>query len=302
MAPPLGGARGLFSAVHRPGADAKTSLVRDEMPRTRHSRALHGSRDNAVTLNRAEIDQKYAARQRTRFGLLIADWGSLLGSAKRHEPRVGKEQIMRHLGLFLLGSLALAACASNNTPPAASSGTVAQATNEPNYGPDFAPASSDGLATAPAEKRRAANATQPAPSLDVAKDERGSVADPTNANAAATPADRTDRPAPVNPAPAKTDADNSRVNQRDRNSATLTPMDQGSSASDRNITQQIRKDLMKDSSLSFTAKNVKIITIDGKVTLRGPVKSEAERSTIEAAARRAAGDGARVDSQLEVSK
>lgn len=80
-------------------------------------------------------------------------------------------------------------------------------------------------------------------------------------------------------------------------------MDQGSSASDRTITQQIRKDLMKDKSLSFSAKNVKVITIDGKVTLRGTVKSEAERSAVEAAARRATGgDGARVDSQLEVSK
>ena len=87
-----------------------------------------------------------------------------------------------------------------------------------------------------------------------------------------------------------------------RSSAALTPMDQGSSASDRAITQQIRKDLMNDKSLSFTAKNVKVITIDGRVTLRGSVKTEAERTAIEAAARRATGDGARVDSQLEVSK
>ena len=59
---------------------------------------------------------------------------------------------------------------------------------------------------------------------------------------------------------------------------------------------------MKDKSLSFTAKNVKIITIGGKVTLRGPVKSDAERAAIEAAARRAVGSGAQVDSQLEISK
>jgi len=76
-------------------------------------------------------------------------------------------------------------------------------------------------------------------------------------------------------------------------------MDQGSSEADRKITQQIRQDLMKDKSLSFTAKNVKIITVDGKVTLRGPVKSDAERSAIEAAARRVTGN---VDCQLEVSK
>jgi len=205
---------------------------------------------------------------------------------------------MRHLGLFLLGSLALSACASETTPPAASSATVAQATNEPNRGPDFSPASSDGLATTAPETHRATTATttatQPAPPLDSARDEREAIPPATataTANANAAPADRSSAPS--------TKADNSKVNERDRNSAALTPMDQGSSEADRKITQQIRQDLMKDKSLSFTAKNVKIITVDGKVTLRGPVKSDAERSAIEAAARRVTGN---VDSQLEVSK
>ncbi|HYP77311.1 MAG TPA: BON domain-containing protein [Polyangiaceae bacterium] len=217
---------------------------------------------------------------------------------------------MRHLGIFLMGSLALAACASNSPPPATtSSSTVAQATDEPNRGPDFAPASNDGLATAPTETHRAATTTQAAaPSIapahesgatatarDTAARDTTAAADAARGNAAATPTDRSSAPA--------TDADNSRVNQRDQNSAALTPMDQGSSESDRKITQQIRQELMKDKSLSFTAKNVKIITIDGKVTLRGPVKSEAERSAIEAAARRVtSGAGSRVDSQLEISK
>jgi len=215
---------------------------------------------------------------------------------------------MRHLGLFLVGSLALAACASNNTPPAASSETVAQATNEPNRGPDFAPASSDGLATTPAEKREYATGQAPstvpptgttAHTQEFATGEREALVDTTNRNAAGTPADRATSPS----VPPNTAADNTRVNKRDTSSAALTPMDQGSSASDRAITQQIRKDLMNDKSLSFTAKNVKVITIDGKVTLRGPVKSEAERTAIEAAARRATGgDGARVESQLEISK
>ncbi len=214
---------------------------------------------------------------------------------------------MRHLGILLLGSLALAACASHSTPPAASSSTVAQATEEPNRGPDFAPAASDGLATAPAEPRTAAP-QRTAPAIDAttegapatqefATGERGSAIDTGSGNAAATPKERSTAPN------TNRDADNTRVNERDRNSASLTPMDQGSSTADRTITQQIRKDLMKDKSLSFAAKNVKIITIDGKVTLRGTVKSEAERSAIEAAARRATGgDGARVDSQLEISK
>jgi len=200
---------------------------------------------------------------------------------------------MRHLGLFLVGSLALFACASETTPPAASSATVAQATNEPNRGPDFSPASSDGLAaTAPETHRATTAATQPAPTVDPVRDDREAIPPATaNANAAAAPVDRSSAPS--------TKPDNSKVNQRDQNSAALTPMDQGSSESDRKITQQIRQDLMKDKSLSFTAKNVKIITIDGKVTLRGPVKSDAERSAIEAAARRVTGN---VDSQLEISK
>jgi len=230
---------------------------------------------------------------------------------------------MRHLGLFLMGSLALSACASNSTPPAASSSTVAQATNEPNRGPDFAPVSSDGLATSRPEQRLTGStnqtaydgttanngATQPAPSLAPARESTAEQRDSAfngTGNAAATPTDRasnTDTNAHTTTnSNANTDSDNSGVNKRDRNSAALTPMDQGSSAADRKITQQIRQDLMKDKSLSFTAKNVKIITIDGKVTLRGPVKSEAERTAIEAAARRATGDGARVDSQLEISK
>jgi len=213
---------------------------------------------------------------------------------------------MRHLGLFLVGSLALAACASNNnTPPAASSETVAQATSEPNRGPDFAPAASDGLATTPAEKREYATGQSSsttattgttgtgttgtgttgtgttgtgtaAHTQEFATGDREPMGDTTNRNAAGTPTDRSAAPS----SPANTNADNTGVNKRDRNSATLTPMDQGSSASDRAITQQIRKDLMNDKSLSFTAKNVKVITIDGKVTLRGTVKTEAERTAI----------------------
>jgi len=97
------------------------------------------------------------------------------------------------------------------------------------------------------------------------------------------------------------EADNSRVNARDRNGAALTPFDQGSSEVDRTITSQIRRAIVGDSSLSFTAKNVKIITINGKVTLRGTVKTDDERMRVAAAAKRIAGD-AQVENFLEVSK
>jgi len=217
---------------------------------------------------------------------------------------------MRHLAILFVGSFALAAaaCASSNTTPAASSATVAEATNEPNKGPDFAPASNDGLAAAsPSRDTRPSSATaQPAPAqspparstANEASGTWGSGAEgssglsPTTGNAAAAPADRS--------APATTDADNTRVNGRDRGGATLTPMDQGPSEADRKITREIRQALMNHSSLSFTAKNVKVITIDGRVTLRGPVKTEAERTAVEALARKVVGNGARVDSELEL--
>ena len=95
------------------------------------------------------------------------------------------------------------------------------------------------------------------------------------------------------------DADNTARNQRDRDDRTLTPMDQGGTAADRTITQDIRKMITEDDGLSTNAKNVKVITIDGVVTLRGPVKSEAEKTTVAGMARKASGVKRVVD-QLEV--
>jgi osmotically-inducible protein OsmY len=97
-----------------------------------------------------------------------------------------------------------------------------------------------------------------------------------------------------------TDADNTAKNVRDRNDATLTPGDQGTSPADREVTQKIRKALVIDASgYSLTAKNIKIITVDGKVTLRGPVKTDAEKIGIVTIAKTVAGEG-NVEDQLEV--
>jgi hyperosmotically inducible periplasmic protein len=112
--------------------------------------------------------------------------------------------------------------------------------------------------------------------------------------------DRDEKRAGVQQPPAGTPPDNTDVNERDTDDRSLTPLDQGGSEGDRKITQQIRQAVVGDDSLSFTAKNVKIITVDGKVTLRGPVKSQQERATIDAAAKRIAGPS--VDNQLEVAK
>ena len=95
------------------------------------------------------------------------------------------------------------------------------------------------------------------------------------------------------------DADNTARNARDRNDATLTPGDQGNTPADREITQKIRKALVGAKDYSVTAQNIKIITVDGKVTLRGPVKSETEKTGIVALAKTVAG-GSTVDDQLEV--
>jgi hyperosmotically inducible protein len=94
--------------------------------------------------------------------------------------------------------------------------------------------------------------------------------------------------------------DNTGRNVRDRNGDTKTPGDQSENEADRTITQNIRQAITADDSLSTNAKNVKIITNDGTVTLRGPVKSEKEKAEIEAKAKQVAGVK-KVDNQLEVA-
>jgi hyperosmotically inducible protein len=102
------------------------------------------------------------------------------------------------------------------------------------------------------------------------------------------------------PSPAAPTApDNTGRNVRDRGGATRTPGDQSESEADRSVTQQIRRAVVADDSLSTMAKNVKIITAEGVVTLRGPVENPNEKAAIEAKARQFAGIN-QVDNQLEV--
>ena len=97
----------------------------------------------------------------------------------------------------------------------------------------------------------------------------------------------------------KTKPDNTATNERDRSGETQTSGDQSNSPADLKITQAIRQALMKDSELSTTAKNVKIITNNGQVTLRGPVKNAQEKAKIDQLAKSATG-GAQSDNQLDV--
>jgi hyperosmotically inducible protein len=99
--------------------------------------------------------------------------------------------------------------------------------------------------------------------------------------------------------PAATDADNTARNQRDRDTSTQTSGDQAENPADREISANIRRAVVADDSMSTNAHNVKIITSNGMVTLRGPVKSAQEKAAIEAKAKQVAGV-TRVDNQLEV--
>jgi osmotically-inducible protein OsmY len=139
------------------------------------------------------------------------------------------------------------------------------------------------------------------PSRDLA-DERDRTVSPDREHYAGEGASDPLQVAPATPGVTIADEpDNTRVNRRDRDLDTMTPMDQGASDGDRAITAEIRKAVVNDGTLSFTAKNVKIITKDGNVVLRGPVKSEDERASILAKANRVAGPS-RVTNQLEVAK
>ncbi len=95
-------------------------------------------------------------------------------------------------------------------------------------------------------------------------------------------------------------ADNSGRNVQDRNDASKTSGDQAENEADRTISQNIRQAVVADDSVSTNGKNVKIITADGLVTLRGPVKDNQERINIGAKAEQVAGVK-RVDNQLEIA-
>ncbi|MFZ1141247.1 MAG: BON domain-containing protein [Candidatus Sulfotelmatobacter sp.] len=94
-------------------------------------------------------------------------------------------------------------------------------------------------------------------------------------------------------------SDNTRMNQRDRNPNEPTADQQLNNRSDRDITQQVRKAIDGDKSFSTYAHNVKVITQNGQVTLKGPVRSEEEKRAVEAKAAEVAGEG-KVTSELTV--
>jgi len=102
-----------------------------------------------------------------------------------------------------------------------------------------------------------------------------------------------------NQAASSEDATNTERNARDRDGANPTADDQSENKQDIDIAAKVRRAVVGDKSLSTNAHNVKIITNEGTVTLRGPVDSEEEKEAIVAMAKEAAGEDHVVD-ELEV--
>jgi hyperosmotically inducible protein len=99
-----------------------------------------------------------------------------------------------------------------------------------------------------------------------------------------------------------TQPDNTKTNKRDRNPGAVTADQQKMNSADRELSKKIRQAIVADKSLSTYAHNVKIISQDGTVTLKGPVHSDTEKSTIEAKAAEIAGGADKVKSEISVKQ
>lgn len=122
---------------------------------------------------------------------------------------------------------------------------------------------------------------------------------PANSPSTTVTANRLDQEREPTSSAGSVDPTNTAVNKRDRNMTAKTPFDQNETKTDIDITAKIRKEVV-DTKMSVDAQNVKIITQDGRVTLRGPVATEQEKQRIDEIAKSVAGPD-KVDNQLEVS-
>ena len=99
----------------------------------------------------------------------------------------------------------------------------------------------------------------------------------------------------------QTKPDNSAVNKRDRDPGAVTADQQKMNETDRKLVADIRKAVMADKSLSTYAHNVKIVSQDGVVTLKGPVRSQEEEQAVMAKAMEITGSRDKVVNQMSVS-
>ena len=96
-------------------------------------------------------------------------------------------------------------------------------------------------------------------------------------------------------------ADNTERNSRDRNGNTMTAQKQGNSKADLDLLARVRKAVVDDKALSTHAHNVNIVVNAGRIWLRGPVASEAEKARVEALVKESSG-AKTVTSSIEVIK
>lgn len=94
-------------------------------------------------------------------------------------------------------------------------------------------------------------------------------------------------------------ADNTKMNNRDKGDPAQTPQTQSNAKADRDLLASVRRTIVKDKSLSVAAHNIKILVEAGVVTLRGPVKSDEEKSKVESLAKSVAGVTS-VDNKVDV--
>jgi osmotically-inducible protein OsmY len=103
----------------------------------------------------------------------------------------------------------------------------------------------------------------------------------------------------VNAQGTSTPADNTKVNSRDRKTGAVTAGQQKENQGDRELTANIRKALRDNKELSTYAHNLKVVSRDGMVTVKGPVRSQEEKKTVESIATEIAGTG-KVKSMISV--
>lgn len=186
----------------------------------------------------------------------------------------------RPLGMTFV--LAVAACSSGGSasPPASPASTYYASTTELMPAASDATASGAAVRSSTVEADAAISPTEPDPELAALW---AATADPTPA---------------LSP---RSDPKSLRWSRRNRTEAGSVPAPTRETATDLRVSQNVRKAVMDDNSLSFEAKNVRIVARGGKVTLRGRVNTEKERLTLEEIARRVAGSG-NVVNLVEVEK
>jgi len=172
------------------------------------------------------------------------------------------------ISFALIAGAMLVVCGCDSTPRAANSSTTTTTTNRPSYDTTAAKTTASDGDTSAATSTKTTTITS-----------------------------STDKPGTAGPSTAE--PDNTAVNERDRSSASKTPIDQDENQPDINLTAEIRKAVLARDNMSLNARNVKIITSKGKVTLRGPVNSDDEKKAIDSIAKDLAGKD-NVTNEIEV--